>query len=302
MQTIDPFYRNLLDGLADGVYLVDRDRTITFWNKAAERITGYTADEIVGLHCGEEVLNHTDAEGRSLCALDCPLAATTADGAERQTEVYLRHRDGHRLPVRVRATPMLDADGRVIGAVEVFDDSSAQLSSLQRLRELEEMALIDSLTGLGNRRYTEMTVSARLDETKRYGWPFGVLFVDIDRFKRVNDALGHSVGDEVLGMVGRTLQNSLRPFDFLGRWGGEEFVAVVVNVEADQLRPVAERARALVARSRLTRDEGPVEVTVSIGATIARKEDTPETLVSRADRLMYQAKRAGRNLLVFEDH
>ena len=301
MRAVDQFYRGLLDSLSDGVYFVDHDRTITFWNQAAEAITGYSADEIVGMRCGEEVLNHTDAQGHSLCAQGCPVAATATDGAMREAEVYLRHKDGHRVPVLVRATPVLDAAGRPIGAVEVFNNNSSRLESLDRLRELEEMALIDSLTGLGNRRYTQMTLTARLDETKRYGWPFGVLFIDIDHFKRVNDSLGHRAGDEVLAMVGRTLQNSLRPFDFLGRWGGEEFLAVVVNVGHDQLRPVAERAHALVGRSRLQRQPDPIEVTVSIGAAVARPSDTPQSLVERADRLMYEAKNAGRNRLAFED-
>ena len=107
------------------------------------------------------------------------------------------------------------------------------------------MALLDPLTQLGNRAYTRMMLSSRLDELRRYGWPFGLLFVDVDYFKRVNDSHGHEVGDKTLRAIATTLLKSLRPFDFLGRWAGDEFLALIVNIGRDALSTVAERARML---------------------------------------------------------
>ncbi|MFO7958157.1 MAG: sensor domain-containing diguanylate cyclase [Candidatus Brocadiia bacterium] len=294
------FYEKALDILYEGVYVLDRERTIVSWNKAAEDLTGFTAEEVVGKSCFGSALEHMDDEGKSLCERGCPVAQALGDGREREERMYLHHKDGHRVPVLVRVIPVLDANGVARGAIEAFTDVSGGSAALSRLHELREMALLDPLTGLGNRRYTEQKLGERLEEMRRYGWPFGVLFVDIDRFKNVNDEFGHDAGDRVLKMVATTLLKSLRPFDFLGRWGGEEFLALLVNVDEPQLQSVAERSRLLVANSSVPVEDDDIRVTVSIGATLARPQDSPRQLVRRADRLLYQSKRAGRNLVTVE--
>jgi diguanylate cyclase (GGDEF)-like protein len=152
------------------------------------------------------------------------------------------------------------------------------------------MALLCPLTSLGNRRWAELSLRARLDEMDRHGWPFGLLFVDVDQFKQINDEYGHLNGDEVLKMVARTLSRSVRSFDFVGRWGGEEFIGIIRNATEKTLRSVANRCRTLIEDSVLAVDENQIRVTVSIGATLARQEDTMETLLQRADQLMYQSK------------
>ena len=129
---------------------------------------------------------------------------------------------------------------------------------LERIAQFEKMAYLDTLTGVANRRFTEMTLHSRLDERQRYGWSFGVLFIDVDHFKNVNDQYGHEVGDQVLAMVAKTLSNSVRSFDFVGRWGGEEFLAILANVDAAELHAFANRIRALVEQSHLDgRDQRP---------------------------------------------
>jgi len=294
------FYEKALDILYEGVYVLDRDRTIVSWNKAAEGLTGFAAEDVVGARCFDTALEHVDEEGKSLCRQGCPVAAALADGREREERLYLHHKDGHRVPVLVRVIPVLDSKGTAQGAIEAFTDASGGSVALSRLHELREMALLDPLTGLGNRGYTEQKLGERLEEMRRYGWPFGVLFVDIDRFKNVNDEFGHDAGDRVLKMVAITLLKSLRPFDFLGCWGGEEFLALLVNVDAEQLESVAERSRLLVAHSTVPVQEGDIRATVSIGATLAHGQDSPRGLIRRADRLLYQSKRAGRNLVTVE--
>jgi diguanylate cyclase (GGDEF)-like protein len=121
------------------------------------------------------------------------------------------------------------------------------------------------------------------------------MFIDIDHFKEVNDRYGHDVGDQVLKMVATTVANSLRPFDVVARWGGEEFIALLVNVGEQELQSIAERARRLAELSGFKKGEDVIRVTVSIGATRSRPDDTMEDVVARADRLMYQSKGRGRN-------
>ncbi len=288
-------FRSLLDNFTDGVYFVDRERTITYWNRGAERISGFSAEETVGSHCFDELLMHIDGAGTRLCHVGCPLAAIIEDGEPREIEVFLHHKQGHRVPVLVRASPIRDPDGAVVGAIEVFSDNSPKMAALQRAHDLEKMAFLDPLTGLANRAFTEITLRARLEELVRYGWPFGVLFLDVDHFKDINDSHGHPVGDQALSIVANTLKIAARSFDLVGRWGGEEFLAILVNVSDRKLGVIAERFRVLVESSRLPIAGGDGRLTVSIGATLADPRDTVEELVARADALMYQSKQAGRN-------
>jgi len=290
------FYKSLLDNLYDGVYFLDSERRITYWNKGAERLTGYQASEVVDCYCRNNILMHVDEEGTLLCGENlCPAVKTLQDGQPHEDEVYLHHKQGHRVPVSIRVSPILSPGGRVIGAVEIFSDNSTRVESKQTIEELRRIALLDPLTEVGNRRYIDMNLRFRLAEQERYGWPFGVLFLDIDHFKEINDLYGHDKGDDVLKMTARTLSNSLRSFDTVGRWGGEEFVAVIINVNAEQLHVVAEKLRAMVEQSSITNGSRTVRVTVSIGATVAREDDTPESLINRADQLMYHSKSSGRN-------
>lgn len=299
--TVDnEFYRNLLDNLYDGVYFVDFERKITYWNKSAERITGYKSSELIGKHCWDNILIHIDDHGNNLCKRSCPLEETIADGHPRETEAYLHHKDGHRVPVLIRTAPIRNPAGTVVGAIEIFSDNSSKIAFLHRIEELQRMAILDHLTGLTNRRYIEMSLEARLSEMHRYGWPFGVLFIDIDNFKRINDVYGHDTGDEVLKMVARTFINNSRPFDTVGRWGGEEFVAIILNVSEDLLYSIANRLRILVEQSSLSADSDNIRVTISVGATFAQQTDTVETLLKRADQLMYQSKIAGRNCVTMK--
>ncbi len=294
--TDEKFYRGLLDNLNDGVYFVDRDRRITYWSKGAERITGYKSEEVVGQRCSDNLLGHVDEKGCSLCGERCPLSFAMDDGIARNGEIFLHHKKGHRVPVTVRAYPLRNAQGEVEGAVEIFNDNTYQTMMLERIALFEKMAYLDVLTGAANRCFIEMTLHSRLDELQRYGWSFGVLFIDVDHFKEVNDRHGHEVGDQVLAMVAKTLANSVRSFDFVGRWGGEEFLAILANVDAAELHAFADRILALVGQSHLAIGGGRhINVTVSIGATITRPDDTLATLVNRADELMYASKKAGRN-------
>lgn len=289
-------YKSLLDNLYDGVYFVDRHRRITYWNKGAERLTGYKSSDVVGRHCADNILKHVDDNGSQLCKGLCPLSKTITTGSVHEAEVYLHHKDGHRVPVLVRLAPIHDGSGQIIGAVEVFSDNTSRVTAIKRVEALQGIAFLDALTGVGNRRYTEMNLQSRLEELRRYGWPFAVLFVDIDHFKRFNDKYGHNMGDEVLKTTAKTIVGSLRSFDFLGRWGGEEFLAIIENVDQIQVYGVANKLRALVEQSALPVGLEKVRLTISIGATVAQKDDTIESIISRADRLLYLSKSSGRNL------
>lgn len=291
---LSPSIEALLNSLGEGVYMVDSDRRVIFWNAAAERITGFPAAEVLGRRCADNVLIHVDGAGRELCTGCCPLAATLQDSGTRRDRVYLHHREGHRVAVDVRTIPLDLEDGSRAGA-EVFSEAGSREALLEEIGELRRLSLADTLTGLPNRRYLEAALSSGLAAMKRSEMPFGVLFMDLDRFKDVNDRLGHQAGDAVLASVARTLLGSVRPFDTVGRWGGEEFLGIFPRVTPESLLELAQRLRNLVAVTEPVFQGEPIRVTVSIGASMARPSDDMKSLVKRADRLMYESKSLGRN-------
>ena len=288
-------YKDLIENISDGLYLVDQDRRIIYWNRVAEAITGYRSEDVLGRRCRDNILIHVDKNGKSLCRGDCPIDGTMQDGRYRDANVYLQHKDGHRVPVWIRAAPLRDMDGNLIGGAELFTDLSAGNAITERIQELERLSFLDNLTQLANRRFVEMELDSRVSELNRYGVSFGLIFMDIDHFKQVNDTYGHDVGDRVLKAVARTFINTARPSDLMGRWGGEEFIGILRRLDVAGLHHAAERIRNLVEKSYVRQAGQMLKVTVSIGGTLSRTTDTAQSIVKRADELLYRSKDNGRN-------
>jgi diguanylate cyclase (GGDEF)-like protein/PAS domain S-box-containing protein len=292
----DEFYGAVLDKISDGVYVCDRDRRIVYWSPGAERITGYAADEVRGSSCGDGILMHVDEGGKALCGDGCPLVAAMAGGTP-EARVYLHHKNGHRVPIWVRATAVHDEAGQIEGTVEVFSDNSLLVEALRQVEELSVEVETDPLTGLGNRRSMQARLDAYAAERRRLGTSAGVLFVDIDHFKDVNDTYGHEIGDRVLKIVAETIRQNVRSSDWAARWGGEEFLVLLPHIDSNGLLAMGEKLRILVANSFLTLDKNrEVRVTISLGGTLFRPRDTSKSVAARADRLLYESKAKGRNL------
>ena len=290
----------VLENLSDGVYVVDSTRRILYWNKGAEQITGFSAKQVVGRRCKDNILKHCDETGTILCGTRCPLLETITDGKQREAHVYLHHKDGHRKPVRIRAAAIRDTDGNVIGAVETFHDDSALIDTRRRAADLHSASMSDPLTGVGNRRLGEATLAGLIEQHRAFQRPFGVLFADIDQFKQINDRFGHEIGDEALRVIARTLADTSRHDDEVIRWGGEEFLVVLPDATAATLALVAERLRVMVIQTRLFAQRRRVPLRISIGGTLAAPGDTPDLILRRADALLYQSKNAGRNRITLD--
>ena len=289
----------LLDEMFEGFYLVDLNRVITFWNKGAEEITGFSAKEVTGKNCYDNILEHVDQSGKQLCITGCPLHQTTQDGIIRKADIFLRHKAGHRVPVSIKTIPLYKAE-KIIGAAEFMVITPLLVNIEDEAEKYKSLALKDHLTGLPNRRYTETYLDLKMKEYKTFNLPFGIAFIDVDHFKVVNDTYGHDAGDEVLKMLARTYVNSTRGNDLIGRWGGEEFLAVFTNCQEKVLFSLVNKIRMLVESSRLIVNDTELRVTISIGATMVKPDDTIESMIKRADSLMYKSKEDGRNRCTVE--
>jgi diguanylate cyclase (GGDEF)-like protein/PAS domain S-box-containing protein len=292
----DPgFYKELLDHMSDGVYFVDRERRIQYWNEGARRLTGYSAEELMGRYCQDNILCHIDAQGRKLCVDGCPLLSTMEDGTSHEARLFLRHKQGRRIPVLVQVQPLRAADGSIAGAIEIFRDDSAQNDARRKLDAMKRLAFLDHLTQMPNRRYLEMSLRTAMSEYQVHGDAFGLLMIDVDEFKAINDSFGHAFGDRALQEAGRTLTGTLRPTDVVGRWGGDEFLAIVYNVNRENLAELAKRCVVLMGQTSVPNAEDKrIPLSISVGAALVQPGDTGEALLERADQLMYKSRTVGR--------
>jgi diguanylate cyclase (GGDEF)-like protein len=210
--------------------------------------------------------------------------ALIRSGEDRPLSIALR--DGEVLQFRCKA---LADGGRLLtyGRVsELVHDAEA----------IERLACLDGMTGLNNRRHFLALAENEWSRFRRYGHPLGVLMIDIDLFKSVNDKYGHDVGDEVIKAVADTLQKNKRTSDIAGRLGGEEFAVMLPEATLDSAVAAGERLRQLVAAREIAIEGGRLAVTVSVGACVSHAAATGfDELLKQADIALYEAKRSGRN-------
>ena len=256
-------------------------------NRAFERMTGYAANEIIGTACRFLVESDGDEPG--------VVAIRQAIAEQRETRALLhdRRKDGEEYWNDFHLAPVRGADGELTHFVSIQSDVSERQ---QILEQLAYRATYDELTGLPNRQLLFDRLQQGIRNADLQGRGIGVLFVDLDEFKLINDSMGHSAGDEVLRTIARRFEKAVRSPDTLGRFGGDEFVVILTEqIDEDGVGRVIERISAALAQP-VDIAGAPHYVTASIG--YCRYPDAgadAETLLKKADLAMYQAKQQGRN-------
>ena len=284
--------RTVLESLPLGVYVVDRERRILFWNEGAEKITGYLRQSVVGRLCREDILIHCDDDSGKLSSGLCPLTRALRDGQLGDADMYLRHHEGHRLPVHVRTVPIRDSHGSIVGAAESFEPRSPVPQPDRRIDKLETYRCLDLETGLANRRFMESLIEQQLILLERHAIPFCLLMLQVDNLEGFQHQYGREAVDEIHRAVGQTLKNALRPTDAIGRWDQNRFLAVVLFCPGQFARKVAERLRRIVPRAAISWWGDQLSVTVSIGAASATR-DKVDRLAERAAEALESAMKKG---------
>jgi PAS domain S-box-containing protein len=269
-------YRLLLDQLEEGIYIVDRDRRILYWNGGAERIAGYYAHEIVGRLCHGDLLLHCDESGQVLSGSECPLKDVMDHGSPRECTAYLRHRHGHRVPVHIRSQAICEAGGKRVGAVEIFEETTP--ASGTDLTELAGYDCMDELTGALKRPFGEMKARQALEALNLFGIPFGWLRVGLDGIEPHEHRYGQGMVEAALKMIAETLASNIRPLDWLTYWDQGQFRIEARGYSLAELEELRRTLEALVRTSTLEWWGDPVRVTVSIASRMAERGDTLEAL------------------------
>lgn len=285
-------YRELVQNARSMILRVTPAGTVTFFNEYAQEFFGFPEEGMLGRSLLQTIVPSADETGRDLRQEILDLLARPGDFpfVEQQNVKA----GGERAWVSWAVRPLTAPDGAVQEIMFVGMDLTARKAMEARLRE---MATIDPLTGVANRRHFLDKAEAEVQRARRYGHPLSLVLIDLDHFKRVNDTHGHHVGDEALQHLCRVLGGLLRDVDLLGRIGGEEFAALLPETDLERAGQVAERMRAGLEAAPLEHPQaGSVRLTLSAGvAGLAPGAETIDAVLQKADAAMYAAKSAGRN-------
>lgn len=282
-----------LESSVNGVMITGtaaEDYALVYVNPAFERITGYSAAEVLGRNPRFLRGEHTPA------AQFKALGTALSDEREGSVQVCNYRKDGSLFWNELYIAPVKDDQGRVTHYIGISTDVTERV---RHLEQLERHAHYDPLTGLPNRNLLRDRLQQAIAQANRTAKPAAVLYIDLDHLKRINDSLGHALGDEVIAELGKRIARTLRVGDTVARMGGDEFVAVLaLKREADAAR-VAEKLReALAAPLKLGAHE--FVLSASVGAAIYPKDGKDaETLLRNADAALYRAKGEGRDCLRF---
>jgi diguanylate cyclase (GGDEF)-like protein/PAS domain S-box-containing protein len=299
------FLEHIMEGMGDGVIVIDRDYTILDANLAATASLGVEKSDMIGRKCFEVThRRQTPCEGLQIV---CPHPLIFERG-EKIVKVLHTHYNvqGDEHQIEITASPVKNRHGEIFAMVETHRDIMEKKSDdelvklIKRLNEtqthLKHMAITDELTGLRNRRYIVERLEEEFQRAKRTGRPLSLIMLDIDHFKKINDAHGHLFGDLVLQVVSVRMKEALRKHDLIGRVGGEEFLVVCPESSLEDTAVVAERIRKIIRREAISDGVREAAVALSAGVTMLRDDDrSSEKFFSRADTALYKAKEQGRN-------
>jgi len=284
----------LFDTALAGLMYIDQDRILIKGNQHLADIFGYKKpQEMVGI-CMREL--HLSEE--RFLAFGKANFQTLIHRANHNIEYQLKKKDGSTIWCELSGkaldqnTPADLSKGVLWTVKDITKNKELQQSVEEKNEQLKELAIKDYLTGLYNRSMLDKSLEDQIKHSKRYDAVFGVIMMDIDYFKLVNDEHGHQVGDEVLSEFAKVLTSISRETDVVGRWGGEEFLIIVENINKDGIIKLAQKIRESVEEH-----EFPVvkHKTVSLGTTVYNQGEKINELIGRADKALYKAKNNGRN-------
>lgn len=285
----------IIESLYDGFSLLDADLKHVVWNSQLRELSGVHDAAVLGRPRSATTVELRCHNGETLAEVELPLQRVLATGRGVSENYQLRRADGEFLPAEVQALPLFDDDDTLIGIVELYRDLARATRQPGEVRELKLAASRDPLTKVANRGELETRLDAAVGHAGQGdSGPLSLIFMDIDFFKSVNDNYGHSVGDEVLVHTARLLQQECYSGELVSRFGGEEFVILCPDTDADDAYRRAERLRGEIRRASLS-PTVPLKVTASFGVAEYETGDSAGSLTKRADKALYRSKSTGRD-------
>jgi diguanylate cyclase (GGDEF)-like protein/PAS domain S-box-containing protein len=281
--------RSILESLPAGLCVVDMQKKIVFWSNGAERITGHLRHEVIGHCCVAEPLLHCDQPGCEFCSEDCPVARAIKTSQPAEAFGFLHHKAGHEIPVRIRAVPVHNEHGSIIGALEAFEDQHAVFSLDHREDRFNLPGYVDDGTGVLSHAMMQSHLRETLGTFADVHVPFGVLCFRLEGLEHFRASFGPEAASSLLHVVARTLEGALWRTDFVGRWRDDQFLVILNGCREEALHSVRERVRRMLANDAIEWWGERRSLPVSIGEATAQPGDTVESLMERAQRSLEAA-------------
>jgi len=291
--------RAVIESAIDGVMILNDHGVVEIFNRSCENIFGWSGHEVIGRSLMMVMPQEWQKLHQMIFSGQVEVDAAKIAGHARVVRGV--RRNGSQFPLEI-SVARAEVEGRMIYVAMVRDITERVVAE----EKLFAMATQDSLTGVRNRRYFLEGLENEVARCRRHGRSLSLLILDADYFKAVNDTFGHEAGDIVLKRLAETCRTNLREVDLVGRMGGEEFAIVMPDTDPETAHMAAERLRMLVAEQRIEYDGQSLQVTMSVGmaslsgrALEAPMEQVVETLMRRADKALYRAKKEGRNRVIW---
>ena len=295
----DPqIYQSVLEKLETGVYIVDRNRRIRFWNEGAEQITGFLRQDVVGRFLREHLLALGGVPIDFESDPDDPITVAFRDGKPSILEVSILHKNGYRVPIVLRTSPIRNSCGLVVGVAESFEKNRSAADTTRRQSMYSDLGCLDVLTGIAAQSFMETQLRENLTTFAEHGIPFGILLIEIDRLDQLKASRGPGVAPTVLRVVAESLENSLRPTDHLGCWRANQFLAVLMECKESGVFRVGERARRMIAMAEIEWWGDKFSVTCPVGGAGCREGDTIGSLMARAEASLRESVEKGGNRVI----
>ena len=272
--------RQLADKFPFGLYVVDPARTVLYWNQAAERITGYHAQEVVGRSCAEDLLVHCGTEGTSLCATNgCPFTFPLRDGKPAEEHLYLRHKDGQRIPVRILAVPMLDEHGAIVAVAELFVEETSSPEGLCWITPTASR--LDPQLGIPSVLATHEQLVLSLAQASSQ---LAVFLIEVQRLQDMRKNRGVELAETALRATVQTVRGVLTVPHYLGCWTEHRLLLLVPHCSEELAHQLPGKVQCLAQTCRLMWWGDRVNLEVKVANSFVRPDESHEELMTRLEQ------------------
>lgn len=279
------FGLDFLDYLEEGIYILDPDRKILFWNRAAEKITGYAKEEVIGSSCMDNILIHVDNRGRCLCKENCPVVEVFADGKCKEDLLYLHHKEGYRLPVSVKAIPIQNERGEITSVIEIFSDRSLQIDELPNVEMKKEPSFVDPVTGFFTQNHLKLKLKSMHAEAAALGNKYGVILINFQNYQTILARHGCDCIDRALRSIAKTLRSLSRASYLLCRWNHDTFLVAIPNSASNAIQLMSAHYQYIVNTAKAPVGDRQVSILVEATYIIPQNEDSFESVVAQLEKL-----------------
>jgi diguanylate cyclase (GGDEF)-like protein/PAS domain S-box-containing protein len=274
--------RSILESLPAGLCVIDIQKRIVYWSDGAERITGHLRHDVIGHSCVSEALLHCNQPGCEFCKEDCPVARAIKTSHPSDAVGFLHHKAGYEIPVRIRAVPVRNQHGSIIGAVETFEELQQGTSPNQRDDRLQLPGCIDEVTNVASYVAMQSHLRQTLKTFTDLQVPFAVLCLRLEGLPHFRSSLGPEAASSLLRVVARSLESTLWSTDYIGRWSDDQFLVILNGCREEALTSVRERVRRMAAGDGIEWWGERRSLPISIGEAAVQPDDTFESLMRRA--------------------